>query len=153
VAAVRFTLRGAGALLLAATAVLHGRLWLDGYRSIDVIGPLFALDTVLAVVAATALLVTPRRHLGVVALAGAALAAGTAGGLLLSTQVALFGFRESLAASDARLSLVLEGAATVVLLVLAALSLRRRPGGRRGAVSQPAHRAADRQQTARWAGR
>jgi hypothetical protein len=75
-------------------------------------------------VRAVALLLPPRRWLALVALAGAALAAGTAAGLLVSTRVALFGFRESLAAADARLSLVLEGAATVVLLVLAALSAR-----------------------------
>jgi hypothetical protein len=29
-------------------ALVHGRLWLDGYRAIDVIGPLFLLDTLLA---------------------------------------------------------------------------------------------------------
>jgi hypothetical protein len=124
---VRWILRGAGALLLAAMAFLHGRLWVDGYRSIDVIGPLFAVDTVLAALLAVAVLGAPRRHLAVVALAGAALAAGTAGGLLVSTRVTLFGFRESLAAQDAKLSLVLEGAATVVLLILAAVSVARRP--------------------------
>jgi hypothetical protein len=128
VTGLRWTLRAAGAVLLAAVAVVHGRLWLDGYRTIDVIGPLFLLDTALAAVLAVALLLTPRRHLTLVALAGAALAAGTAGGLLLSTRVTLFGFRESLAADDARLSLVLEGAATVVLLVLAAVSARDRRG-------------------------
>jgi hypothetical protein len=128
VTGLRWTLRAAGAVLLAAVAVVHGRLWLDGYRTIDVIGPLFLLDTALAAVLAVALLLTPRRYLALVALAGAALAAGTAGGLLLSTRVALFGFRESLAATDARLSLVLEGVATVVLLVLAAVSARDHSG-------------------------
>jgi hypothetical protein len=127
VAGVRWILRGAGALLLAGMAFLHGRLWVDGYRSIDVIGPLFAVDTVLAALLAVAVLGAPRRHLAVVALAGAALAAGTAGGLLLSTRVTLFGFRESLAAQDAKLSLVLEVAATIVLLTLAAVSVARRP--------------------------
>jgi hypothetical protein len=129
---VRVLLRLAGATLLAAVAVVHGRLWLDGYRTIDVIGPLFALDTVLAALGAVAVLLAPRRHLPAVALAGAALAAGTAGGLLLSTRVALFGFQESLAAQDAVLSLALEAAATVVLLVLAlAAPARDRTGGRR----------------------
>jgi hypothetical protein len=126
VTGARTALRWAGAALLLAVAVLHGRLWADGYRAIDVIGPLFAVDAVLAVVAAAAVLLAPRRHLAVVALAGALLAAGTAGGLLLSTRVPLFGFRESLAAQDAVLSLALEGAATVVLLVLAAVSGARR---------------------------
>jgi hypothetical protein len=68
--------RWVGALLLAAVAVVHGRLWLDGYRSLDVIGPLFALDTVLAVLLAAAVVLTPRRHLTLLALAAlAALAA------------------------------------------------------------------------------
>jgi hypothetical protein len=132
VAAVRVLLRLAGAALLVAVAVVHGRLWVDGYRSIDVIGPLFALDALLAVLGTVAVLLAPRRYLPAAALAGAALAAGTAGGLLLSTRVALFGFRESLAAQDAVLSLVLEAAATVVLLLLAA-SARDRDAGRRDA--------------------
>jgi hypothetical protein len=128
-AALTTTLRWAGALLLAAVAVLHGRLWLDGYRTIDVIGPLFALDAVLAALLALAVLVARRRGLALVALAGAALAAGTAGGLLMSTRIPLFGFSESLHAEHAVLSLVLEGAATVVLLWLAAISWRDRPEG------------------------
>jgi hypothetical protein len=122
-------LRWAGALLLAGVAVLHGELWLDGYRAIDVIGPLFALDTVMAAVLAIALVVVARTMLPVVALAGAALAAGTAGGLLLSTQVPLFGFSESLHEQHAVLSLVLEAAATVVLLGLVGVCLRGRDGG------------------------
>jgi hypothetical protein len=64
--------RWVGALLLAAVAVGHGRLWLDGYRSLDVIGPLFALDTVLAVLLAAAVVLTPRRHLTLLALAALA---------------------------------------------------------------------------------
>jgi hypothetical protein len=124
VAGLRTVLRWAGALLLVAVAVVHGRLWLDGYRSLDVIGPLFALDTVLAVLLAAAVVLTPLRYLPVVALAGAALAVGTAAGLLLSTRVVLFGFRESLSAEHAVLSLVLEGAAGVVLPALAWLSVR-----------------------------
>jgi hypothetical protein len=121
---MRWTLRCGGALLLVAMAVLHGRLWLDGYRSIDVIGPLFAADVVLGVLLAIAVLASPRRYLGVVALAGAAVALGTAGGLLLSTRVTLFGFRETLQAQDAKLSLAVEVAAGVVLIVLAVLAVQ-----------------------------
>jgi hypothetical protein len=139
-AVVPWALRWVGALLLAAVAVVHGRLWLDGYRSLDVIGPLFALDTVLAALLAAAVVLTPRRHLTLVALAGAALAAGTAGGLLLTTRVTLFGFRESLQTQDAVLSLVLEGAATVVLLALAALAARPRHRGRAHSVAGPGAR-------------
>ena len=144
--ALRWVLRVAGAVLLAGVAVVHARLWVDGYRTLDVIGPLFALDVVAAAVLAVAVLLTPRRYLLLVALAGAALAGGTAGGLLLSTQVELFGFRESLAARDAKLSLWLEGAAVVVLLALAVIA--RHPSTARAA-SQTPHRRARRHHTAR----
>ena len=127
---LRTALRWAGAVLLAAIALVHGRLWLDGYRSIEVIGPLFAVDTVLAALLAVAVVVASRRQLPLVALAGAALAAGTAAGLLLSTTVPLFGFQESLSARHAVLSLVLEGAATVVLLTLAAIPTQQRTATR-----------------------
>jgi hypothetical protein len=134
VTGVRVLLRLAGAALLAAVAVVHGRLWVDGYRSIDVIGPLFALDALLAGLGAVALLLAPRRHLPAVALAGAALTAGTAGGLLLSTRVALFGFRESLAAASSTRDSTASCAATVVLLLLAlAAPARDRDAGRRDA--------------------
>jgi hypothetical protein len=118
-AMLRWVLRVAGAVLLLAIAYVHGDLWRDGYRSISVIGPLFVVQTVSAAVLALAVLISPRRWLPLVALGGAALAAGTAAGLLLSTKVELFGFRESLQAEHAVLSLWLEAAATVVLLVLA----------------------------------
>jgi hypothetical protein len=124
VTALRWLLRVAGAVLLIGIAVVHARLWSDGYRSLDVIGPLFIVNAVGATVLAIAVLLAPLRYLALVALAGAALAAGTAAGLLLTTQVEVFGFKESLEAPDAVLSLWLEGAATVVLLALAALSFR-----------------------------
>src|SRR3954470_23606212 len=134
---LRLLLRVAGALLLAAIAWVHADLWLDGYRDIPTIGWLFALNVVGAAVLAVAVVLAPSRYLALVALAGAALAAGTAAGLLLSTRVELFGFRESLEAQSARLSLWLEGAATVVLLALAWLSRprRRAPRGHTAAVA------------------
>src|SRR3954447_10678861 len=122
---LRWLLRGAGALLLIAIAVVHAKLWFDGYRTISVIGPMFALNAVLAVLLAFAVVLAPLRYLALVALAGAALAAGTAAGLLLTTRITVFGFTESLHAQYAVLSLALEGAATVVLLVLAWVSFRR----------------------------
>jgi hypothetical protein len=126
VALLRGLLRLAGALLLAAIAWVHADLWFQGYRDFPTIGWLFAVDVVGAAVLALAVLVAPRRSLPLVALAGAALAAGTAAGLLVTTQVEVFGFQESLEAQHARLSLWLEAAATVVLLALAGLSVRRR---------------------------
>jgi hypothetical protein len=136
-ALLRLVLRVAGAVLLLAIAYVHGDLWLDGYRSLSVIGPLFIVQTVAAAVLGIAVLLSPRRWLALVALAGAALAAGTAAGLLLSTKVELFGFRESLQAPHAVLSLWLEGAATVVLLGLAWLATQGRDAPRTRASARP----------------
>ncbi len=82
-------LRSIGAVLLAIQGVVHLRLWLDGYRSIPTIGPLFLAGVVVAFVLAAALAVTPRTS---VALAGAALSAGQVGALVLASTVGLLGF-------------------------------------------------------------
>jgi hypothetical protein len=71
-----------------------------------------------------AVVLVSRRLLPAMTLAGATLAAGTAAGLLLSAEVPLFGFQETLGARYAGLSLVCEGAATVLLLALAGVSVR-----------------------------
>jgi hypothetical protein len=74
---------------------------------------------------AVALLVAASRH-SLVALGGALFAAGTIGGLILSVEVGLFGFMDSLSAPHATTSLIVEAAALVVLLRVALLGLRRR---------------------------
>jgi MYXO-CTERM domain-containing protein len=121
-----WTLRVLGALLLAAMGWIHLDLWLDGYRSIDWIGPAFLLNTIAGFGLAVLLLVTPRPLLMWVAALGALTALGTLGGLLLATTVGLFGFVES---TDADLwweSFWVEVAAALVLAALAALAARRR---------------------------
>jgi hypothetical protein len=72
---------------------------------------------------AVALLVAVLRHF-VVALGGALFAAGTVGDLILSVEVGLFGFMDSLSAPYATASLIVEAAAFVVLLTAALLELR-----------------------------
>jgi MYXO-CTERM domain-containing protein len=119
-------LRVLGALLLAAMGWIHLDLWLDGYRTIDWIGPAFLLNAIAGFGLAVLLLVTPRALLMWVAALGALTALGTLGGLLLATTVGLFGFVES---TDADLwweSFWVEIAAAVVLAALAALAARRR---------------------------
>ena len=121
-----WALRVLGALLLAAMGWIHLDLWLDGYRSIDWIGPAFLLDAIAGFGLAVLLLVTPRPLLLWVAALGALTALGTLGGLLLATTVGLFGFVES---TDAALwweSLWVEVGAIVVLAALGALAARRR---------------------------
>jgi hypothetical protein len=118
----------AGAGLLVWSGVLHLQLWSEGYRSISVIGPLFLVQGIASIALAAVLAVFRRL---VLLAAGAALAAGTAAGLLLSASVGLFGYTESLAVPGAVTSLVVEftGAAVLAVaavVVLAAPLLRRR---------------------------
>ena len=120
-----WALRVAGAALLLAVAVVHGYLWGRGYRDIDVIGPAFLLQAVLAVLGALSVLAAPRRLLPWAAAAGAVLAAGSLGALVLSTTVGLFGFVETTKAQLFWESFWIELAAVVVLTLLAVRTVRR----------------------------
>ena len=121
-----WVLRLLGAALLLAIAGIHLYLWQQGYRTIDVIGPAFLLQSVIGVGGAILVLVAPRRLLPVAAVLGALFAVGSLGALLVSTFVGLFGFVESTAADLWWETLWVEVAAVVVLGVLTALAARRR---------------------------
>jgi hypothetical protein len=84
-----------GGVLLLAMAWIHLRLWSEGFRDIDWIGPLFLANAVLGAAAAVAVFFAPRRWLPWVALLGGLLEIGTLGGLVLSLTVGLFGYRET----------------------------------------------------------
>jgi hypothetical protein len=114
----------AGAALLVVSSVIHLHLWSTGYRHIPTIGPLFLLQGIAGIV--LALLVAASRR-GWAALVGAGFAASTIGGLVLSVEVGLFGFMDSLHAPDAILSLMVESAALVVLAAAVVVGARR-PG-------------------------
>jgi hypothetical protein len=101
---------------MASSGVIHLQLWASSYRAIPTIGPLFLLQGIAGVLLAV-VLVLWRRLLVVGAAAGFFVA--TIGGLLVSANFGLFGFMETLAAPYAGLSLVLEGAGTIVLAVVA----------------------------------
>jgi len=81
----------AGAALLVASGAIHLDLYLTGYRTIPTIGPLFLLQVIAAFALAVAIPVTGS---WIAAAAGAAFAASTLGGYLLSLWVGLFGFTE-----------------------------------------------------------
>lgn len=125
-APVALALRVLGAALLLGIAVIHGHLWRQGYRDIDVIGPAFLLQTALGVLGAAAVVLAPRRLLPWAAAAGAAFAVGSLAALVLSTTVGLFGFMESTQAQYWWESFWVEGAAAVVLTALAVLAWPRR---------------------------
>lgn len=82
-------LRGVGAVLLTVQGGVHLRLWLDGYRAIPTIGPLFLAGAVAALVLAAGLLVTTRPVVGVAAVM---LSLGQIAALVLTSTVGLFGF-------------------------------------------------------------
>ncbi|HEY1734207.1 MAG TPA: hypothetical protein VGG23_07160 [Acidimicrobiales bacterium] len=101
-----------GAALLIWSAVIHLHLWATGYRHIPRIGPLFLVQGVAGIVVAVAIAALRRP---IVLAGGALFAAGTVGGLLLSVNVGLFGFQDSLSAPFAVQSLVVETIAFAVL--------------------------------------
>ena len=123
---VVWTLRIAGAALLAAMAWIHLDLWGQGYDALDVIGPAFLVNAVAGFALAVVLLVAPRPLVPWAAAAGALLAAGTLAGLLISTTVGLFGFTETTGATLWWESFWVEVAAVVLLTVLTVLSGARR---------------------------
>lgn len=84
-----FVLRAVGAVLLATQGLVHLRLWVDGYRSIDTIGPLFLAGAIGALLLAVAVLASSRWW---VLAAGALLSVGQVAALVMSSTVGLFGF-------------------------------------------------------------
>jgi hypothetical protein len=92
-------LAATGAGFLDWSAVIHLMLWSDGYKDISVIGPLFLVQGIACIVLSAFIV--------------------TAAGLLLSVNVGLFGYTESLAVPYAQLSLAVEFTAAFVLLVAA----------------------------------
>lgn len=109
-------LRLASVGLLTGVGWIHLHLWQIGYRHVPSIGPLFLSAAIGAPVVAAALLLRPSRLFGVV---GFGLAVGILGGLVVSVNVGLFGFTESLRAPFVVESIALEvaGAATLATRV------------------------------------
>ena len=99
-------------------------LWSDGYKDISVIGPLFLVQGIACIVLAVAIVAL--RWLALLAI-GAVTGVATAVGLLLSVNVGLFGYTESLSVPYAELSLAVEFTAAFVLLVAACVLALARP--------------------------
>ncbi|MER6123268.1 hypothetical protein ABT173_11460 [Streptomyces sp. NPDC001795] len=110
------TLRAATAATLAASGYIHAQLYLDEYRFIHIIGPLFLLQASAAFALAALLLIGTPPLLLRAAAAGVAL--GALAGFTASRTVGVFGFTEHglQPAPQAVLSLVAE---TGTLLLLA----------------------------------
>ena len=117
----------AGAVLIVVSAILHLRLYAQGYSSISIIGPLFLAQGVVSILFAVPLAIFRRLWLIV---AGAGLMAASAVALILSAEIGLFGFKDSFAAPYAGMALVSEIAGAAVLVAAAALLLASRRGPR-----------------------
>ena len=112
-----------GAAAVAASAVIHLHLWMQGYKHIHLIGPLFFAQAVAGIALALVMVVYPRF---VSAVAGALYMASTIGGLLISATVGIFGFHDGLSVPWATSSLVIEAAGFVVLVAAGAAMFARR---------------------------
>ncbi|MFE4959719.1 hypothetical protein ACFRCW_38475 [Streptomyces sp. NPDC056653] len=86
------TLRSATAATLAASGYIHAQLYIDGYRFIHIIGPLFLLQASASFALAALLLIGTSPLLLRTAAAGVAL--GALGGFTASRTVGVFGFTE-----------------------------------------------------------
>jgi hypothetical protein len=106
-------LRPVCAGLLIWVAVIHLHLWTEGYRDIPTVGPLFFSDAVGGFLLAAVLLVWPRPLAG---LLGAGFMISTLGGLIVSLNFGLFGFRESTEASFVIETIILESVGALALL-------------------------------------
>jgi hypothetical protein len=99
--------------LLIWVAAIHLHLWTEGYRDIPTVGPLFLADAVGGFVLAAVLLVWPRPLAGIL---GTGFMISTLGGLIISLNFGLYGFRESLGASFVIETIILESVGAVALL-------------------------------------
>jgi hypothetical protein len=113
-----------GVGLTIAMGWIHLQLWFEGFRDVPVIGPLFLVNAIGAVVLAGALLAVPVRLLSATAAVSAVFTAGTLAGLILSLTVGLFGVRETLQVPFVPATLVVESAGVLVLVFTAVLGAR-----------------------------
>ena len=138
-----------GGGLLAATGGIHLDLYLTGYSSLSVIGPLFLLQLIAAFALAVAVLVLGSRPATrpagrLAAAAGAGFALSVLVGYLLSVWIGLFGFRE-VRTTAGIVAGVIEIAAFAILAVLVVRPVAlggpagatAAPGGQAGATGAP----------------
>ncbi|MFF5013198.1 hypothetical protein [Streptomyces sp. NPDC001165] len=130
------TLRAATAATLAAGGYIHAQLYIDGYRFIHIIGPLFLLQASASFAFAALLLIGTPPPLLRISEAGVAL--GALGGFTASRTVGVFGFTERglQPAPQAVLSLLAE-TGTLLLLAIWQVSATRQRRAARPPVSTP----------------
>lgn len=129
-------LRTASAATLAVSGYIHAQLYVDGYRFIHIIGPLFLLQAGASFSLAALLLIGTPPLLLRTAAAGVAL--GALGGFTASRTVGVFGFTEHglRPAPQAVLSLLAE-IGTLLLLAMWQVTVARQHRAARTPVSTP----------------
>lgn len=108
-------------LALLASGGIHLRLYVEGYRHVPTIGPLFLAQV--AACAVFGLLLLAGRTTRLAVPLGGLVGLGTAAGLLAAATVGVFGFHDALSAPLAGASLLAEGIVAASAVVW--LSLRR----------------------------
>jgi hypothetical protein len=106
---------------IVVSALIHLHLWMNGYRRLPTIGPLFLAQVIAGGVIAVFVLLMRNVLAAVI---GFGFVASTLAGFLISINVGLFGFQDSFSAPDAHMAFIVEIVAMVLLLVAPFLSLR-----------------------------
>lgn len=110
------TVRLIAAIAVWISAGIHLKLWFDGTRHLDVVGPAFMLNAVAGVVIGV-LLLTWRSWIPLFLAAG--FGASTLGAFVISATVGLYGVNESFSGSYEWTSVVVEAVALVAAIVAA----------------------------------
>jgi hypothetical protein len=111
-------LRVLAAAAVLVSAAVHLKVWVDGYRDLDVIGPAFMVNVVAGVVIAV-LLVTWRHWIPLLLAAG--FGAATLAAFITAATVGLFGVHEIWVSTTG----ITAGVAEIVALVAALWELQR----------------------------
>lgn len=119
-------MRMLAAIAVLVSAAVHLRLWLDGFRSIHMVGPAFMLNAVAGVVIAVLLVVWRRHWLPPLLALGFGVA--TLGAFVTSATVGLYGVHETWSGFYVLAALVSEVVAIVVVLAILAREYRLRSG-------------------------
>ena len=141
VRAMRFL--GAGAIL--AVGAVHLQQYIAGYRAIPTVGTLFLLNAIASAIVGIGLLAPIGRvsvarraggAIGMLALAGVAIAVGSLVALFISESGSLFGFSESGYRTPIVVAIIAEAATVVLLAPVATLTLLRPVSRQRGATTR-----------------
>jgi len=114
------TMRLLAAVAALVSGVVHLKLWFDGYRDLDVIGPAFLVNAAAGVVIAV-LLVTWRHWVPLLLVVG--FGASTLGAFVLTSTFGWFGVEESWSSGY-----VLTAAAAEIVAIVAGLLAARSEG-------------------------